>query len=309
VRRLVLLAACAGSIWAADAQIDLPVIGHVFDADARGVRAILGIPGSSRMTDVLAFEGLAFRVAWIAPGRSYGLAAGTDGKLYRIDSVGRSATEIEADVPEQVVWSPHGTSAALRYSTGHVRVFRSFESTPKPGLQTVFNGGVAQLAVSDDGGVLLGIGGRENGKTLIAFSEGGARELLSAPGLKDVTFFFDSRDAVVSDDAEGKIYTVRESGELAVLAQVDEASALAVARDNSQVFVASKQWRTVTSIRISDGARIVHDCACAPGVFQRLQADIFRVSDHSDRPMWLFNGSAREAHRFTFVPQPEGSRE
>lgn len=155
----------------------------------------------------------------------------------------------------------------------------------------------------------MAIVAREHGKLLTQFA-GSNRErvLLSAPGLNDAEFLFGSRDAVVSDDVEGKIYLLRESGELAVLAQVDNATALAVARDNSRIFTASTQQRNVTSVRISDGTRSVIDCACVPGAFLRLQEDVFAVGGFSDGPLWLFNGAAPE-NRFTFVPQPEGTRE
>jgi hypothetical protein len=295
-------------LWAADAQIDSPVIGHVFDSKAGGVRAVLGIPGSARMTDPLLFDGVKPRAAWIAPGRSYGLAATAEGKLYRIDTVGRSAMEVAAAVPGQVAWSPSGTVAALQYSTGKTLVLLNVDSTPTPGMELAVTSGTT-LAVSDDGRVLIAIVARDNGKLLTQFTGSNQeRVLLSAPGLNDAEFLFGSRDAVVSDDVEGKIYLLRESGELAVLAQVENPTVLAVARDNSQIFIASTQRRNVTGVRISDGTRSVNDCACIPGVFLRLQEDVFAVSGVSDGPLWLFNGAAPE-NRFTFVPQPEGMRE
>jgi hypothetical protein len=295
-------------LWAADAQVDSPVIGHVFDSKAGGVRAVLGIPGSACMSDLLLFDGFKPQAAWIAPGRSYGLAATAEGRLYRIDMVGRSATELAAAVPEHVAWSPSGIAAALQYSTGKTRVLLNVDSTPTQGMEVAVATG-APLAVSDDGGVLITIVARENGKLLTQFmGSNQERVLLSAPGLNDAQFLFGSRDAVVSDDVEGKIYLFRESGELAVLAQVESATALAVARDNSRIFIASTQRRNVTGVRISDGTRSVIDCSCVPGAFLRLQEDVFAVSDVNDGPLWLFNGAAPE-NRFTFVPQPEGTRE
>ena len=308
MRLCVVAALSAGMLWAADAQIDSPVVGYVFDSKAVGVRAIAGLPGSARMTDLLSFDGVKPRAVWIAPGRSYGLAATEEGKLYRIDMVRRSAMEVAATVPEQVAWSPGGTAAALQYSTGRMLVLLNVEATPTGGMEVAVTTG-AILTVADDGGAVIAIVARENGKVLTQLT-GSSQErvLLNGPGLNDAKFLFGSRDAVVSDAAEGKIYLLRESGELAVLAQVEEAAALAVARDNSQIFVTSTQRHNVTGIRVSDGTRSVTECVCVPGAFLRLQEDVFAVSGVSDGPLWLFNGAAPE-NRFTFVPQPEGMRE
>jgi hypothetical protein len=309
MKTLLLFAACVGWAWAADERIESPVIGHIFDSKAGAIRSITGIPGSSQMTDALPFDGTQFHNVWIAPGRNYGLAARADGKLYRIDVPARSVTEIGATAPEHVWWSPSGTSAALQYSSGEVRVILHLETKSETGLQVLLTGDATDVAISDDGSVLLAIIARENARTLIAFTAGGVqRSLLTGLGLKNALFFFGSRKAVVSDDAEGKIFMLRESGDLSLLADVDEASALAIAQDNSRVFVASRQRRNITTINISDGSRAVDDCLCVPGVLNRLQADVFGVTVNSNGPLWLFNAAA-PGRRFTFVPQPEGSRE
>jgi hypothetical protein len=295
-------------LFGADAQIDVPVIGYMFDPHTGAVRALLGIPGASRTSEPVSFGEHAIVRAWIAPGAKHALAAAADGKLYRFDLPERTAVEVSADAPEQVVWSPSGRSAALRYSGGRTRVLLNSEAAAF-GMEVALDASAADVAVSDDGRVLLAITARGDTKTVAAFvsATGEERVLLSGPGLNRAAFFVGSNDAVVSDYTEGKLYILRSSGELAILGRVEEPTAVAVSADNTEVLVSSAS-RAVTKIRVSDGVVTTHECGCAVQALERLKGDVFLVTRGENGPAWLFDAAAG-ANRFTFVPQPEAKRE
>lgn len=305
MRRLLIATVLAGSLYAGEPRIDGPVLGYVFDEKTRVVRAILGIPGSSRFSEPMPMGEISLDKAWIAPGRSYAIAVRADRKVERLDLLTGKATEIEGDVPDQVVWSAKGSAAALLYRQGRIRVFTNLDSSPEAGIDASAGTGLPAAAVSDDGLVVLAIGRAEQGTTLTAFREGGEeRLLLTAPDLNRVAFLNGSRDAIVSDAAERKLYLLRDAVELSILAYVDDPSAIAVEADNSRVFIASKNLARIAAIGIKDGVLKSFDCNCAPEAFDRLQGSVFRISGLSEAPVWLFNGNAAE-NPFTFVPQPE----
>ena len=277
-------------------------MGYIFDAGLGALRAVVGIPGASRMSEPAAIAGRTVDRAWVAPGARFGLAA-TDRKLFRFDLAAGSFVEIGDESPQQVLWSPSGRSAALRFSGGRIRVLVPVDSTAETVMNVVVEPRAGAVAVSDDGGMLLAIAGN----ALTAFSPGNEpRVLLTSSGLNAVAYFSGSRDAVVSDNATGNIYMLRESGEIAVLAQVDAPAAVAVIADNTHVLVATKG--RVARIRIADRTVATAACSCAIETLERFGRDIFRVTGTSGGPVWLFD-TARSDNPFTFVPQAENDRE
>jgi hypothetical protein len=313
VKSLILLKSLiffvAGCVCAlgADARVELPIMGYVVDSNSNAVRAVLGIPGASQMGAPMPVADHAIRRISIAPGAKYGLAATDDGKLYRFGLPAGTPAVVPADAPEQIVWSPAGRSAALRYPGGRLRVLSNLDSAAESGMEIALDASTTDVAVSDDGSVVLAITSRGAGALVTAFTAGEAHGLLNGPGLNRLAFFFGSTDAVVSDSAEGKVYVLRRSGEMGVLAQVVDPTAVSVSTDNKQVMVASAT-NAIATVRVFDGVVTSGECSCAVGVLERLDRDIFRVTGKSAGPMWLFNAAAVE-NRFTFVPQPETGRE
>jgi hypothetical protein len=309
VRRLLPVIVFAGCMYANDARVEGPVLGYMFDPETRAVRAILGIPGSSRFSEPIPLGELALEKAWIAPGRTYAIAARKDTGLERTDLLTGKASEIAEDVPDQVVWSPKGSAAALFYRSGRIRVFTKMDSSPEPGIEASAGPDVSTMAVSDDGLAVLALRRTEQGTALIAFGEAGEqRLLLTAPGLNRVTFLNGTHDAIASDATEGKVYLLRNATELSILAQIDEPSAIAVSADNARVFVASKGRGRIASIAINDGAVTSFECTCAPTDLDRLQGSVLRLTGLSEPTVWLFNADAAE-NPFTFVPRLEPHRE
>ena len=307
MRRLLPAILLAVYACASDARVDGPVLGYVFDKEGSAIRAILGIPGSSRFSEPLPVGEFALEKVWIAPGRSYAIAARTDSKLSLIDLLTAKASEIAGnvtdDVPDRVVWSAKGIAAALLYSTGRIRVLTNMDFSPEAGIEVSAGADVSAAAVSDDGLIVLALRRTEQGTTLKAFGEAGEeRLLLTAPALSHVAFLNGTRDAVVSDAAEGKVYLLRNATGLSIVGQVDEPSALAVSPDNSRVLVASKSRGRVASIAINDGVVTSFECNCAPADLDPLRGSMFRVTGLTEATVWLFNADAA-ANPFTFVPR------
>jgi hypothetical protein len=303
----------SGCLSAADTQLGVPVIGHVFDADSQAVKAILGVPGAARFGEALSFGERQVTKAWVGPGSGVALAVLSDGKLYRLDLAEPTVSEIDAAAPNDVIWSPSASSAALRYGDGRARVIRNLgngEASIEAGFGASTGADAAVAAVSDDGSLLMIIRQDGTGTTLTSLGAAGEeRTLLSAPGINRAAFFHNSRDAIVSDSREGKVYVMGDSGELSVLAQIVEPSALAVASDNARAFITSKSGASITSVRIADGLSTSFTCTCAPEIIERLSSGLFQVSGKAGELTWLFNPDSASAPDsatapLTFVPQP-----
>jgi hypothetical protein len=314
VRRLLAAPLLAVCLFAADTTIELPVIGHVFDPQARAVRAILGIPGATRMSAPISIGDNTAENVWIAPGKAYALSVVSDGTVLRIDLTNGAASQISSDVldfirPTEVVWSPTGSSAALRSAGGRTRVLRNIGSSPEAAMDTLSAGDAINIAVSDDGGQLLAIRRTLQGTTLTALrAEGDERLLLTAPGLSVAAFFNGTRDAVVADSVEGKVYLLRNSASLSLLTQSQETLALAATADNSRVLIMGKQTGRLSIVRVANSESTPFECSCSMDVLDRLQGGVFRVSRGTDGPVWLFDPDSA-ANPFTFVPQAEQTNE
>src|SRR5690242_12585486 len=112
MRRLILFVAL--SPLAAPGQIAGPVTGYVFDAGARGLRPILGIPGAARLGEVqpAPFE---TRLLAAAPAQDYVLAVNAAGQLHLGLTAGTAWNAVDDSLagPEQIVFSPSGSAVLL----------------------------------------------------------------------------------------------------------------------------------------------------------------------------------------------------
>jgi hypothetical protein len=302
MKRFILMVTFAGVFPAADTRVEAPVLGFMFDSKAGGTRAIQGIAGASSFSNVL--DLYYFKAIWIAPGKHYALASGMDGQAYRLDIRTNAVSGVSQQAPQRIVWSSSGIAAALIYADGRLITLRTVSDTPETTLETNLAEGVSVLSVSDDGRVVLAVQPSGPGTDLLVIDESGSgRRVLTAPGLNTAAFLHGSHDAVVSDAVEGKIYLLRNSTELSITGRQEEASALAIAADNSRVFVASKTRRIVSTIRLSDGLTTPAECSCEPDVLDPLEGGVFRVTSLKDGPVWLFK-PGEAVNSFTFVPSP-----
>ena len=301
MRGLLLAPVFAACLAGADTRLEPPVLGYMFDPQAGAVRAIQGIPGASRLSDAVDTGGRQFAKAWIAPGKQYMIAAGVDSKAYLVDLRGNGTLGLSDDALDHVVWSSGGSAAVLVYAGNRIRVLKISGDVPETPFAANPAAGTSILAVSDDAQIVLAVQKTDASTDLMAIESGSERRLLSAPGLNAAAFLHGTHDAVVSDAVEAKIYLLRDAAELSIAGRQDEPSALAIAADNSRVFVASKTRRTVSTIRLSDGSASSADCSCQPEVLNALQGEVFRVTSAIDAPVWLFKPDAVVAP-FTFVP-------
>jgi hypothetical protein len=309
IARFSLIAVMGGACLAAESQIEGPKLGFVYDRKAAAVRPILGIPGAALFGDPLPSD---LREAVISPSQDFAIGVlGDDsavGLLSFSDANLRMLQGAKA-APSRIVFSPNGTSAAI-VNEAHVQLFTGLPANAAAGAEFDLNDLPAALAVSDDGTITLAAIAESETMALYSYStEGAAHRILAAGQIRSIEFLNQSHDAVFADALENKIILLRNGTDPVLLASVDQPTAVAASSDNRKIMAASSASRSITTILLDDGTSISTACGCEPVTLARLRGgDVFRITDLSDGPAWIFDTSGSEP-RVLFIPQSGGGNE
>src|SRR5882724_3878412 len=155
----------AASVTAFSASLEGPRMGMVFDPSMRALRPILGIPGAALMGEPLKTS-LDLRRVAISPRQDYALASHGEHNevvVLHFDRVPLASTPVPGARrgPEQLVFSPGGHVAAIRYKDGNrIQVLAGLPASPKVVEELYLSAGAlpSALAVGDDNTVLAGVG-------------------------------------------------------------------------------------------------------------------------------------------------------
>ena len=117
--------------------------------------------------------------------------------------------------------------------------------------------------------------------------------------------------AYVADSGRNQIYRLRGLGgnlETDILAGpkqgIGAPVALAVSQDGGRAFVVNSKSRTVSIIDLHGHTPVTKiACGCAPTGLDRLVGnEVFRLTEPSNRPLWMLDASAR-VPRVLFIPE------
>lgn len=293
------------------ARINGPVLGYVWEPEAQGVRAVLGMPGAAMLGPRLDFGASLHRAA-IAQEAGYVLAsAGPEGQVWLYRNLGgevlRAPLAEAPAAPELILLSPAGSAAALVYGPAEpVAVVTGLPGAPEV-RRAILPAGARLWAVSDDGGsLLISVPAGEAEAIHLLDPEGGLHLLLSTGETAAAAFLAGTGEAVIADRSRDQVYWVRGAGAILPLAGpadgISEPIAVSVSRDHRRVFVANRATATVAALDLAGGAATLLACDCKLTALERLDGNaVFRLSDLSAEPLWLLDGDAPEA-RVVFVP-------
>jgi DNA-binding beta-propeller fold protein YncE len=299
-----------------------PVTGFVFDASGRVLRPIQGIPGASLLGNTVSF-GFDLAAVYVSPHQDSALVVGADQSLHFFLLNQGAPTEVSmggiSGVPERVVFSPSGTSAAL-FSSGTARVLTGLPNAPalvgsfhvpanrqtapaRPGAAGSRHMSASQaLALSDDGIYMLSVA---EGSARLLSIHGQNRSLFPAQADALVAFAAGGHDAAVMDSVTG-LTLVRDAAGNAgtqVLAAPDEGLAgpagLAFSPDETTLYVASATAQSVVAFNLAAASRTTIGCSCTPTTLVPL-GNLFRLTELTGAPLWLLDGGL--SPRTVFVP-------
>ena len=293
-------------------QVTSPVMTYVPD-QAGTLHPLLGIAGAASLGSALN-AGFGIRQVYIPPAHDY-LLATIDGSswpaLVRIHDGNVTAQSIQQDgsTIDRIELSPGGSAAGLlSESEGRIYVFSNL--TASPVLVGEFEvgqlGKVSAFAVSDNGNsVVVGVFDGNAGPVFLLNLGAQPRVIASVRRAAAVQFLHQSDAAVIADDIDNKIYGFMGAQIFPIAGEqdgIDAPAALAIAADNSKVFVINSGSQSVTKIGpYGVIAQPVH-CDCALTGFYATSTDsVFRVTDFSGGPVVLFDGNS-QVPRMLLVP-------
>jgi len=304
-----------------------PVAGFVYDGAAHALRPIQGVPGASVLGEPVSF-GLDMAAAYVAPRQDYVFAVGGDNSLHLFRLTSGAVTEVGLNgvsfVPERVVFSPSGTSAALIVS-GKAQVFTGLPTapalagalelnsprvaaiTPNHGTLQVRISGPPVLALSDDGTYLLNI---TAGSVWLLSINGQKRPLMAAESRALTAFAPGTHDAALLDRTG--VTLIRDAAGTAaqqVLAPADDnlvsTVGLAFSADGRTIYAASTAAPGVLSFDVASGNRTTAPCDCVPSELVAMNG-LFRLNEPGG-PLWLLDTGV-SGPRVVFVPAVQAAQ-
>lgn len=310
--RVGLLCLVAPMAFAQQGRVTGPVAGYVFDETALVLRPVLGIPGAAVLGDPVGL-GIDLSYAAVSPRLDSVIAVGADRSFHVFTLNGGTASEISVNgvavSPEQVVFSPAGTAAAL-YAGSRIQVVTGLPAAPVSGSSFNLTGLLAlpggrghhaftgSLAVSDDGALVL----VAQGAGVELFAAGGSRQIAAARNAA-VAFAPGTHDAAVAGIG---LMLVKDAGGAAAqqVIATDDASQTAVgvsfSADGSKLYVASATAQGVAAFDLTAGTRSMVLCNCTPAGISGM-GNLYRLNEVGSAPLWLLDTTA-SGPRIVFVP-------
>jgi len=310
IRLVVALAAASTAAY--PASLEGPRMGMVFDSSTRAIRPILGIPGAAILGAPLKTT-LDLRSVSISPQQDFALAAeGEHNELVvlRFEHAPMTSTVVQGahHGPDQMVFSPGGRVAAVHYKDGNrIQVFGGLPASPKVLDELYLSPGASPtaLAVGDDNTVLAGVG-----NSVYWVTHSGEVPMLKGVGNVSAITLATARLALVADAGANQIHrlqrltTALETDILAGPAQgIAAPVAVAISSDSRRAFVANGKSGMVAILDLQGKAPVRKiACGCKLTGLDRLDGDnLFRLTEPSNKPMWVLEASAKET-RVVFVP-------
>jgi hypothetical protein len=308
----MLFAAGAMALAAQQGTVGGPIAGYAFDARARSLRTIRGIPGASLVGESVDV-GSPLAAAWVSPSLDSVLIQTVDGaaRLYRLDA--GKATERTVDglaAPGRALYSPSGRALAL-FTAGTARIYRGLPDAPElagvielPSETGAAGGGRAlaktrhpganAAAVSDDGRYLLYANG--DAVELLGVA-GDSRRLTAAGSATQLAFAAGGHDAAVID-AQGVTLFKDAAGAATMrrLPGIQTVRAAAFSSDGKKLLLAGD---TVTVLDLASEQRTDVACNCRAAGLARM-GSTYRLNEIGAGPLWLLDVSATPS--VLFVP-------
>ncbi len=311
----LLLALCPGFAAAQGNAAGLrgPWLGMLIDPAVGSVRPLRGLPGAATLGPKLDVT-LALDQAQTASRGLYAL--GLDRKDGGVVAVTPERTRKLSGLtpyPEQIVFSPLGTMAALYYGgAAVVDVVAGLPATPSriasldvsalPGLVTA-------LAVSETGLVLAASTSGPDAAVVFAFrNHRPATPVLSAQRISALAFAGATSDALAADVKANLIYRVHGSGGGVIAGSgegIASPAALAASADGLRAVVSDGGGGKVVVLDLAGGPARPVTCSCRASVVEPLAGNaVFRLTAPGERQVWLLDAERPEP-RLLFVPEAE----
>jgi hypothetical protein len=289
----------------ASARIGSPIVGlvsteHRMETE---VRAILGVPGSSRLSEPITLPA-GVRHIRLAPTQEWGLAEQTgSGSLGIVRFTGMQPGEFLSiagamSAPDSIAFSSMGRAAALvSLASGRVQVLGGSGTTPQVAMESQLpdlgRGSLAAVVPSDDATVAAALS--SDGRVFLLSPSAVSRLITATAGPAAVCFLPNQTSMVVADSATGAIFVIDsflQSPIARTVASLPNLSGTRIllqpAGDAKSVFVAAVGGKTAYQVHLSDQSVSTVDVPVQISLLERVRdGDIFLLSANAGDSPWL----------------------
>ena len=292
------------------ASFEAPVLGYLFDAEHRGVRPITGIPGSSTIGAPIPLAVPTETLVFLPDQRHAIVGSSERPETFVLDL--RELTEVPIRGTSSAVTamriSPRGSAAALYYAAANkVLVVTGLPEAPviRATIDISFSDDpLRHFAVADDGTTaLLSFSLAEHDSVYAWTASTGPHHVSTASTVSDMTFL--NEDAVVVDSGKKQallIRNVRQQAVPALIASAEDGLSQPVAAfisSRNEIYIGDSSGIVLVLDSTGHILRKAH-CSCTITTMVSLANSAVRLTDRSDQPMFIMDGS--EFDRFLFVP-------
>jgi hypothetical protein len=268
-----------------------PLLGHVFDRNARAIRAVSGVPGAAGVEAAVALD-QSFSVAFVHPTLPVAIGTGKSGGVYtaawseadqRIQV--RVATKYGA--PSEVVFAA-AIDCALLISEAGVELWGGLANTPTLVYAVpadLMAGSPRIAALSDDGAVAA-----------VALESGDIIEL-SADSVRRIgqgvsaTYIRQTTELLVIDK-DGAVTRIRDDARSVIVGQAPSGSYLAGVSGSGRVLAWNPASGIFTLTDIDTGATSNVECDCRPVRVRALRSDGIWFVEDEDGAAFLADTTA-----------------
>jgi hypothetical protein len=302
---------------AAPDLVSAPVVGLLSNQDRTEVRAILGVPGASTLSDPIPLPLLVANV-YLAPTQRWAIVKNTlGGGLAAMNFSGAKAGNVTPiagalAAPDSVSFSPTGSAAALTYAAmGTMQILTGLDSNLHVGMtfqvSDLVSTGLLATAVSDDGTLAVVL---TSDGSVYLLSGANPRQLIFRAGTPAGIGFFPNRASVAIVDGNAGVASVIDN--LAISPGAKRvASGMSIppgqvlvqpALDGQSIFAVATGGRSAIRIDISSGQVQTLSLGVTTASLERLRnGDTFSFSALPDASAWLLVSDA-QGLRTTFAP-------
>jgi hypothetical protein len=299
-------------------QIRGPQLGYVFDESQGNLRAILGVPGASRLGDPLSL-GVTLASAETSSEQGYALGITQDEGIPVVVAFGESAPSDAVQSLEsiglgasRIALSARGKSAAVLFPESlRLRILTGLPENPQVvGDIDLRPAGLPEALALDDEGKLVVLSVPENQGSRISLhsSETGFQSLGVFGDVSALTLSAD-RQVLVADRGSQEVILIRDilgaAQRIRIAGRedgIDDPVALEFSKDQKAVFVANARSGSVARLSLAGGPPNLTFCNCTPTALAKLDGDeVFRLTELSEKPLMMLEAGATET-RVLFVP-------
>jgi hypothetical protein len=263
IRQLLLFTASAlAYAQQAGPQLSVPVLGYVFDNNAKVIRSISGVPGAAGL-DAAISTSTSLDSAFVYSLARVAIANTKEGALGliqwsgspRLVSIGTAMGRVT-----QAAFSPSGDRVAITDGAA-VEVWSGLGGDPTETAAFVPDGGVVALAMNQDGAVAAAT---SNGAILLLTDD--ARQLAAGDSWSAMAFMPNGTDLLAADAGAQTLVLIQDvqngAASSIVLTLDQKPGALAVSADGMRAALALANAKAVTVVDLNAGAARSVPCNC-----------------------------------------------